>query len=229
MTTDNKEFDCPENPMPDVDYDESEEPEWDVDELTRRFPLGNLPESAKLKDDFFSDAFPPHGNGGHLARAWERYSALTIQECVCLSFGMNPLADQSTFWKDAGTLHLGMFNSRAEEIVRAVQAGIIRKIGEDKEISSETLVIAEDVKKYLMPQTKRITTEKQEKPLETRQRRTLLTIIAALCKHAGIDPQVRGAAQRIKQMTETLGTPIDDETIKKALDGIPDALETRMK
>ena len=70
---------------------------------------------------------------------------------------------------------------------------------------------------------------KVDRPLHTRQRRTLLTIIAALCDAAGIDYKERGAAQRIKSNTELVGAPIDDGTILKLLEEIPDALETRMK
>ena len=70
---------------------------------------------------------------------------------------------------------------------------------------------------------------KVDRPLHIRQRRTLLTIIAALCHAAGIDYTKRGAAQRIKDNTELVGAPIDDGTILKLIDEIPDALETRMK
>ena len=68
-----------------------------------------------------------------------------------------------------------------------------------------------------------------DKPLTTTERNSLLTIIAALCKYEGLDPQVRGAAQRIMEMTDDLGAHVDDETIRKHLAKIPDALETRMK
>lgn len=69
---------------------------------------------------------------------------------------------------------------------------------------------------------------KVDRPLHKRQRRTLLTMIAALCDHAGIDYTARGAAQRIKDATELVGTPIDDGTILTLLNEIPDALESRM-
>lgn len=68
-----------------------------------------------------------------------------------------------------------------------------------------------------------------EKPLSTRERRTLLTIIAALCKKAKIDPKRRGAAQDIMALTEELGAKVSDDTIKGYLDEIPDAVESRMK
>lgn len=68
-----------------------------------------------------------------------------------------------------------------------------------------------------------------DKALTATERNTLLTIIAALCKHHELDPQARGAAQRIMKMTDDLGAHVDDETIRKHLAKIPDALETRMK
>lgn len=61
---------------------------------------------------------------------------------------------------------------------------------------------------------------KLDKPLRTRERKTLLTIIAALCTQNGINPTERGAAQRIREITEINGTPIDDETIRKYLSEI---------
>lgn len=81
----------------------------------------------------------------------------------------------------------------------------------------------------MFPRARQQSKEQSDQPLSTRRRRTLLIIIAAFCKHAGIDPGARGAAQRIKKMTQSLGAPIDDETIAKALAEIPDALESRMK
>lgn len=63
----------------------------------------------------------------------------------------------------------------------------------------------------------------------TRTQRTLLTIIAALCKVAQVDHTARGASQRIREFTEANGTPVDDGTISGVLSKIPDALETRTK
>lgn len=68
-----------------------------------------------------------------------------------------------------------------------------------------------------------------EKSLSSNERNTLLTIIAALCDYSAIKHQERGAAQRIMEMTDEIGTHVDDETIRKALAKIPNALETRMK
>lgn len=68
-----------------------------------------------------------------------------------------------------------------------------------------------------------------ESPVTARERNTLLTIIAALCEYSGIDPTERGAASQIAKMTEKLGATVTDDTIRKALGKIADALETRMK
>jgi len=67
------------------------------------------------------------------------------------------------------------------------------------------------------------------KPLNTTERNTLLTLIAALCKFDGVDPNARDATSQIVQMTEDLGAPISDDTIRKVLHQIPNALEARRK
>lgn len=66
-----------------------------------------------------------------------------------------------------------------------------------------------------------------DKPLGTREKRTLLVIIASLCDELGIKYLDRGAAKQIAKATEETGTPVSEETIKKLLDAIPDALESR--
>jgi hypothetical protein len=66
-------------------------------------------------------------------------------------------------------------------------------------------------------------------PLGKRERDTLLNIIAAFCKFEGYDLKERGLAARIAQMTQDLGAPVSDDTIRAVLAQIPDALESRMK
>lgn len=101
----------------------------------------------------FEGAHPPHGNGGHAARSWSNYSSLTIHEVTALSFGMNPITSGS-FWENRsnyGTLHIGMWNDRIQELIRAVYAGEIRAIyrKDEVELSEDTLVYTQDVEKYL--------------------------------------------------------------------------------
>ena len=68
-----------------------------------------------------------------------------------------------------------------------------------------------------------------EKSATTRTEVTLLVLIAALAQALGISTQDRGAATRIRDLTEELGTPVDDDTIRNALKRIPDALERRRR
>jgi len=70
---------------------------------------------------------------------------------------------------------------------------------------------------------------KVDRPITTRQRRTLLTIIAALCDYSAIKSGARGAAGQIAAMTDEVGASITAETIAELLKEIPEALETRMK
>lgn len=66
-----------------------------------------------------------------------------------------------------------------------------------------------------------------EKPMTTTERNTLLTIIAALCDYSDIKHQERGAASKIVKMTEEIGAPVTDDTIRNVFGKIPDALESR--
>jgi len=69
-----------------------------------------------------------------------------------------------------------------------------------------------------------------EKPLGTIERKTLLTIIAAIAKPAKINIEAPGkAAVYIEGLTDELGAHVAKRTIEEHLKKIPDALETRMK
>lgn len=68
-----------------------------------------------------------------------------------------------------------------------------------------------------------------EKPIAANERNSLLTIIAALCNYSAINPQERGAASQIAKLTEEIGAAVSDDTVRRALARIPDALESRMK
>jgi hypothetical protein len=65
-------------------------------------------------------------------------------------------------------------------------------------------------------------------PIPTRNKRTMLTIIAGLCERAKINYQEKGAPQQISAATQLVGARVDDETIRKLLNEIGDAVESRM-
>lgn len=67
------------------------------------------------------------------------------------------------------------------------------------------------------------------KPLSSTERNSLLTIIAALCKQANLNPEERGAPTKIANLTEAIGAPVSDDTVRRLLAKLPDALESRMK
>ena len=69
----------------------------------------------------------------------------------------------------------------------------------------------------------------QDKPLRPNERNSLLTIISALCNKAGIDLEKRGISIEIAKLTEEMGTPVSDDTVRRVLEKIPDAVESRMK
>lgn len=68
-----------------------------------------------------------------------------------------------------------------------------------------------------------------EKPLSTKERNTMLVIIAALCKGASIDYTKKGIASAIELLTESIGAPITDDTIRNVLKQISEAVDSRSK
>lgn len=72
-------------------------------------------------------------------------------------------------------------------------------------------------------------TPETEKPLTSKERNSLLVLIGALCKEVDIDPKERGVATSLVHMTEELGAPLTDDTIRKILNQIDEAVELRTK
>ena len=73
------------------------------------------------------------------------------------------------------------------------------------------------------------TADISSRPTGTRERNTLLTIIAAICNYSDIDHKARGAAKQIEGFTDDIGAHVDEATILSHLKKIPTALEPRMK
>lgn len=64
---------------------------------------------------------------------------------------------------------------------------------------------------------------------QTKKRDSLLVIIAALGKACEIDTGGRGAAPRIKRLIDELGATLDEGTIRRILEEIPEAVDRRSK
>ncbi len=65
---------------------------------------------------------------------------------------------------------------------------------------------------------------KQEKLLSTKERNSMLTLIAALCREADFNLEQRGIAGALAASTETLGKPLTDDTIRGILKQVKDLL-----
>ncbi len=73
-------------------------------------------------------------------------------------------------------------------------------------------------------------TKVNDKPLSSKERNTLLVIIAALAKEAKIDlSKPSKAGEQIANLTERFGTPVDHSTIEQKIKQIADAIESRAK
>ncbi len=72
--------------------------------------------------------------------------------------------------------------------------------------------------------------KEQEMPLSTKERNTLLAIIATLCQEAKIDYTKHAkAAASIQHAADSMGISIGESTIESHLKKIPGALASRMK
>lgn len=69
--------------------------------------------------------------------------------------------------------------------------------------------------------------DQNAKPLGSREKNTLLVLIATLCKESNIDYSKRGIASAITLATEKMGVKISEDTIRKVLKEIPNALESK--
>lgn len=62
-----------------------------------------------------------------------------------------------------------------------------------------------------------------------RERNTLLVLIAALAREANFDLNKRGIVASIELLTQQFGAPVSDDTIRRVLNQIPEAVEARKK
>jgi hypothetical protein len=93
----------------------------------------------------------------------------------------------------------------------------------------KALVIENKHLEDLLAQARSEHFSKIDRPLETRQRRTLLTIIAALCNSKTIDPADKNTPGWVSDRLELMGALVSAETIKKLFDEIPEALESKTR
>lgn len=66
-----------------------------------------------------------------------------------------------------------------------------------------------------------------ERPIDKREKSSMLLIIAGLCKRAGVDPKQRGISKIVLLELEELGIKIKEETIEKYLDELPELIDNK--
>ena len=80
--------------------------------------------------------------------------------------------------------------------------------------------------KFYLPESKEV----ESTPISSKERDTLLIIIAALAREAGYDvSRASKTADSIERLTETMGARISSSAIEGKLKQIPQALENRSK
>jgi hypothetical protein len=91
-----------------------------------------------------------------------------------------------------------------------------------------TLELREIIKGYA-EEVAHLRRELQERPpaehteaINPKSRSTLYRLILALCVAAKINPTARGAAATLAALTEKVGVPVGDDTIRKILDELPE-------
>lgn len=120
----------------------------------------------------------------------------------------------------------------------AINADTFRALQADRDALKARIVKAEEWAKAMIAEKNDLrdlnaslaTQVKETDPIDTRERNTLLTIIATLCKEAKIDYTKPAKAAALIQGTAALmQVSIGETTIEGHLKKIPEALATRMK
>lgn len=140
------------------------------------------------------------------------------------------VVEEIAFYKAATKAEMRSISSSRLEAMLAIELGTADRLEVSDLPTAYKAAILEikQLKKELATQSAEHTA-RVDRPISARPRRTLLTIIAALCDYSAIKPNERGAAGQIAAMTDEIGAPVTAETIAGLLKEIPEALETRMK
>ena len=109
--------------------------------------------------------------------------------------------------------------------------GVFSRSASEFPAGSQLVVRVDDVHQFIAshgpPASGR--TKAFDAPLDPRERTTLLVVIAALCAKAKWDLAERGTAQAIATLTSTIGASVNDDTVRKVLAQVADALASRAK
>lgn len=128
-----------------------------------------------------------------------------------------------------------LFDEIERKTHAAINADAFRALQADRDALKARIDKAEELAKTIAAERNALLGERDslramvDKGLTATERNTLLTIIAALCDYSAIKIDDRGAASQIAKLTEEIGATVSDDTMRRWLKAIPDALATRMK
>lgn len=151
-----------------------------------------------------------------------------------------PRVDAVILKKNSVFCKLKCLESNLDEAPHVISDGEVRDLTEERidcltlgYYSHRLVIRKEELNRFIHSlddeQTVIPVITEEDKPLASRERNTLLTLIGVLCNDLGINPSVRGVTASVQAMTELAGTPISDDTIRKILKEVPTALEQRHK
>lgn len=170
----------------------------------------------------------PHGRDGKTVPSGEhvRPDRLTVRHTDLREWMAKYYPDQKPAF---------LFDEIERNTHAAINADAYMALQADRDALKARIGRAEEWAKEIMAEKKTLLGELDSlrgmvnKGLTTTERNTLLTIIAALCNDDAINYQERGAARRIAELTEAIGAPVSEDAVKRHLDKISEALESRKK
>ncbi len=161
------------------------------------------------------------GSTEHVAPERRHVTRQNLKEWIATEFP----ADKPAF----------LFDEIERKTHAAINADTFRALQADRDSLQARIEKAETWAKGMIAEKNALLGERDslramvDRAMTTTERNTLLTIIAALCDYSDIKLQERGAASKIVKMTEEIGAPVTDDTIRNVFGKIPDALESRKK
>jgi hypothetical protein len=135
--------------------------------------------------------------------------------------------------RDAEKDHIVSCSEELKPLIKQVHYAVRLKLPEPlriEDVKNDAVFLHREVTAYEALHGADAVVAKVDQPLATRERNTMLSMIAVLCKEAKLDYKTPAkTAGRIRAAAEIMGIGIGETTIEGHLKKIPDGPETRMK
>lgn len=152
-----------------------------------------------------------------------RYGSLASRE------GVEEYIEEKKLENDKAKRVLDEFNQARERLLGDMQDDVMKGYEPTKYFPEDAVIVVRTAALRELELSINGESNSQEKPMTTSERNSLLTIIAALCDYSAIGVKDRGTASQIAKLTDDIGAPVSDDTVRRVLAKINDALESRMK